>query len=34
LPKKWRYLDVMPTDVQGKVHKQEIIALFETENKE
>ena len=29
LPKKWRYLDVMPTDVQGKVHKQEIIALFE-----
>ena len=33
LPKKWRYLDVMPTDVQGKVHKQEIIALFENENK-
>ena len=34
LPKKWRYLDKLPTDVQGKVHKQEVIALFETENKE
>ncbi len=31
LPKKWRYLDKLPTDVQGKKHKPEIQALFETE---
>ena len=34
LPKKWRYLDKLPTDVQGKKHKQEIIALFDSEEKE
>lgn len=28
LPKKWRYLEKLPCDVQGKVHKNEIIALF------
>ena len=28
IPKKWRYLDVLPTDVQGKKHKPEIQALF------
>ena len=29
IPKKWRYLDLLPADVQGKKHKDEIIALFE-----
>ena len=29
IPKKWRYLDKLPVDVQGKKHKLEIMALFE-----
>ena len=29
IPKKWRFLDKLPTDIQGKKHKEEIIALFE-----
>ncbi len=29
IPKKWRFLDKLPTDVQGKVHKLEITAMFE-----
>lgn len=28
IPKKWRFLDVLPTDVQGKKHKDEIVKLF------
>lgn len=28
IPKKWRFLDSLPVDVQGKKHKDEIIALF------
>lgn len=28
LPKKWRYLEKLPADVQGKKHKNEIQALF------
>lgn len=28
IPKKWRYMDSLPVDVQGKKHKNEIIALF------
>lgn len=28
IPKKWRFLDSLPTDVQGKKHKPEIQALF------
>ena len=28
IPKKWRFVDVLPTDVQGKKHKEEIAALF------
>lgn len=32
LPKKWRYLDTMPMDVQGKKKKPEIQALFAPEN--
>lgn len=32
LPKKWRYMEKLPTDVQGKKHKPEIQALFENEN--
>lgn len=28
IPKKWRFLDKLPTDVQGKKHKEEIKALF------
>ncbi|NLC92184.1 MAG: acyl-CoA synthetase, partial [Treponema sp.] len=30
LPKKWRFLDKLPVDVQGKKHKIEIQALFES----
>ncbi len=29
IPKKWRFLDKLPTDVQGKKHKLEIMALFD-----
>ena len=29
IPKKWRFLDKLPTDIQGKKHKEEIAALFE-----
>ena len=29
LPKKWRFLDALPVDAQGKKHKPEIEALFE-----
>ncbi len=32
LPKKFRYPDSLPVDVQGKKHKEEIAALFETED--
>ncbi|MCR5495136.1 MAG: AMP-binding protein [Treponema sp.] len=28
LPKKWRFVDELPVDVQGKKHKNEIIAMF------
>ncbi len=28
IPKKWRFLDKLPTDVQGKKHKEDIKALF------
>lgn len=28
IPKKWRFLDSLPSDVQGKIHKMEVIALF------
>ena len=30
LPKKFRYLDALPADVQGKKHKEEIAVLFDT----
>ena len=29
IPKKWRFLDKLPADIQGKKHKEEIAALFE-----
>lgn len=29
LPKKWRFVDALPVDAQGKKHKIEIEALFE-----
>ncbi len=29
IPKKWRFVDALPVDVQGKKHKEEIAALFE-----
>lgn len=29
LPKKWRFVDSLPVDVQGKKHKEEIAAMFE-----
>ena len=32
LPKKWRYLEKLPTDIQGKKHKTEIQALFDKED--
>ena len=28
IPKKWRFVDSLPVDVQGKKHKDEIIAMF------
>ena len=28
IPKKWRFVDFLPVDVQGKKHKDEIIAMF------
>lgn len=28
LPKKWRFVESLPVDVQGKKHKDEIVALF------
>ena len=28
IPKKWRFLDRLPADVQGKKHKEDIVALF------
>lgn len=31
IPKKWRFLSELPHDVQGKVHKLEIQALFDKE---
>ena len=32
IPKKWRFMDKLPVDVQGKKHKLEIMALFEEKN--
>lgn len=32
IPKKWRFLEKIPADVQGKKHKEEIIQLFKTES--
>ena len=29
IPKKWRFIDKLPADIQGKKHKEEIAALFE-----
>jgi len=29
IPKKWRFVEKIPTDVQGKKHKLEITAMFE-----
>ncbi|MBO4699839.1 AMP-binding protein [bacterium] len=29
IPKKWRFPEKLPTDIQGKKHKEEIAALFE-----
>ena len=31
IPKKWRFMDKLPVDVQGKKHKLEIMALFDKE---
>lgn len=28
LPKKWRFVEELPVDVQGKKHKDEIVAMF------
>ena len=28
IPKKWRFVEKLPCDVQGKVHKLEVMALF------
>ncbi|MBO4405080.1 MAG: acyl-CoA synthetase, partial [Treponema sp.] len=32
IPKKWRFVEKIPVDVQGKKHKEEIIALFKKED--
>ena len=29
IPKKWRFVEKLPVDVQGKKHKLEIMAMFE-----
>lgn len=29
IPKKWRFVEKLPCDVQGKVHKLEVMALFD-----
>ena len=29
IPKKWRFVEKLPTDVQGKKHKEDIEALFD-----
>lgn len=34
IPKKWRYLDSIPCDTQGKKHKEEIKALFVRQDEE
>ena len=31
LPKKWRFVDELPVDVQGKKHKEEIAAMFQNQ---
>ena len=31
IPKKWRFVEKLPSDVQGKVHKLEVMALFTQE---
>ena len=31
IPKKWRFVEKLPSDVQGKVHKLEVMALFAQE---
>ena len=28
LPKKWRFVEKLPVDIQGKKHKDEIAAMF------
>ena len=33
IPKKWRFVDALPCDIQGKKHKEEIIALFAVQKK-
>ena len=32
IPKKWRFVEKLPTDVQGKKHKEDIMALFEAKD--
>lgn len=34
IPKKWRFAEKLPVDVQGKKHKLEIMAMFESNDKE
>lgn len=29
IPKKWRFVEVIPKDVQGKTHKSDLMAMFE-----
>nr|MCR5605920.1 acyl--CoA ligase [Treponema sp.] len=29
IPKRWRFVDELPCDVQGKKHKEDIVALFD-----
>ncbi len=28
IPKKWRFIEKMPCDIQGKIHKNDIVAMF------
>ena len=34
IPKKWRFVDELPSDVQGKIHKLEVMAMFTEEKNE
>ncbi|MBO5606297.1 MAG: acyl--CoA ligase [Treponema sp.] len=34
IPKRWRFVDSLPSDVQGKIHKDDVKALFDVPSSE